>query len=57
MERTTGWHAAIMCHRIASGAIEPGAYAVEEAIEPGAMVVALRERGLPVTESVETLAL
>ncbi len=56
MERTTGWHAAIMCHRIASGAVPPGAYPVEEAIEPAAMVAALRERDLPVTETVETLA-
>jgi lysine 6-dehydrogenase len=56
MERTTGWHAAIICHCIASGAIPPGAYPVEEAIEPAAMVAALRERDLPVTESVETLA-
>jgi lysine 6-dehydrogenase len=56
MERTTGWHAAIMCHRIASGAVPPGAYPVEEAIEPAAMVAALRERALPVTVAVERVA-
>lgn len=55
MERTTGWHAAIVCHLIASGAIPPGAYPVEEAVAPAAMVAALRERGLPVTESVEAV--
>jgi lysine 6-dehydrogenase len=55
MERTTGWHAAIMCHRIASGAVRPGAYPVEDAIEPDAMVSALRERGIPVEVSVEVL--
>ncbi len=55
MERTTGWHAAIVCHLIASGAIPPGAYPVEEAVAPATMVAALRERGLPVTESIETL--
>ncbi len=54
MERTTGWHAAIVCHLIASGAIPPGAYPVEEAVAPATMVAALRERGLPVTESIET---
>ncbi len=53
MERTTGWHAAIMCHLIASGAIPPGAFPVEEAVAPAAMVAALRERGLPVTESID----
>ena len=53
MERTTGWHAAIVCHLIASGAIPPGAYPVEEAVAPATMVAALRERGLPVTESIE----
>ncbi len=56
MERTTGWHAAIVCHLIASGAIPPGAFAVEEAVAPATMVAALRERGLPVTESVEAVA-
>jgi lysine 6-dehydrogenase len=53
MERTTGWHAAIVCHLIASGAIPPGAYPVEEAVAPATMVAALRERGLPVTVSIE----
>ncbi len=54
MEQTTGWHAAIVCHLLASGAIPPGACAVEEAVEPAAMVDALRERGFPVEVSVET---
>ena len=55
MERTTGWHAAIVCHLLAAGAIPPGAYPVEEAVAPAVMVAALRERGFPVNESIELL--
>ncbi len=55
MERTTGWHAAIVCHLIASGAIPPGAAPVEEAVPPATMVAALRERALAVTETVEPI--
>ena len=55
MERTTGWHAAIVCHMIASGAIPPGAAPVEEAVPPATMVAALRERALAVTETVEPI--
>jgi lysine 6-dehydrogenase len=55
MERTTGWHAAIVAHLLASGAIPPGAYPVEEAVAPATIVAALRERGLPVLESVTLL--
>ena len=29
MEQATGWHAAIMCHRMAGGRIPPGAIPVE----------------------------
>ncbi len=53
MEQTTGWHAAIVCHLLASGAIPPGAHPVEEAVDPASMVEALRERGFPIGVSVE----
>jgi hypothetical protein len=52
MEQTTGWHAAIVCHLMASGRIAPGATPVEPAADPTAMIEALRLRGFEVTESV-----
>jgi lysine 6-dehydrogenase len=45
MEQATGWHAAIVCHLMASGGISPGATPVELAVEPSVMVEALRARG------------
>ncbi len=55
MEETTGWHAAIVAHSMATGAIAPGAAPVEQVTDSAAMVAALRERGFPVTESVEPI--
>jgi lysine 6-dehydrogenase len=55
MERTTGWHAAIVCHLLASGAIPAGAFPVELAVDSQAMVDALRLRGFPVQVSVEPI--
>ncbi len=55
MEETTGWHAAIVAHLMATGQISPGASTVELATDPAAMVEALRLRGFPITESVELL--
>ena len=52
MERATGWHAAIVCHLMASGAIESGATPVELAVDPGLMVAELRRRGFDLTERV-----
>jgi lysine 6-dehydrogenase len=49
MERATGWHAAIVCHLMASGGIAPGASPVELAVDPAAMVEALRGRGFQIS--------
>jgi lysine 6-dehydrogenase len=53
MERATGWHAAIVCHRMASGRVTPGATPVELAIPAGEMMEELRLRGFDVDERVE----
>jgi lysine 6-dehydrogenase len=45
MERATGWHAAIVCHLMASGRIPPGATPVELAVDPALMVEELSLRG------------
>jgi lysine 6-dehydrogenase len=55
MEETTGWHAAIVAHLMASGRIALGAAPVELATDNAEMVAELRLRGFPVTESVETI--
>jgi lysine 6-dehydrogenase len=55
MEETTGWHAAIVAHLMASGRIAPGAAPVELATDNAAMVAELRARGFPITESVEPI--
>ncbi len=52
MERTTGWHAAIVAHLMASGRIAPGARPVEQAVDNALMVEELRRRGFQLTESV-----
>jgi lysine 6-dehydrogenase len=49
MEQATGWHAAIVCHLMASGHIRPGATPVELAVDPHLMVDALRARGFELT--------
>ncbi len=53
MERSTGWHAAIVCALMAHGRVAPGATPVEVAVPPGHMMAALRERGLSVQERVD----
>jgi lysine 6-dehydrogenase len=55
MEETTGWHAAIVAHLMATGQIEPGAATVETATDNAAMVEELRRRGFPITETVEPI--
>jgi lysine 6-dehydrogenase len=55
MEETTGWHAAIVAHLMATGRIQPGAAPIELATDNAAMVAELRARGFPITESVEPI--
>jgi lysine 6-dehydrogenase len=50
MEQSTGWHAAIVCHLMASGGIKPGATPVELAVDPKLMVDEVRGRGFDVGE-------
>jgi lysine 6-dehydrogenase len=52
MERATGWHAAIVCHRMASGRVAPGATPVELAVPARDMMEELRRRGFQVDERV-----
>ncbi|MBI4261142.1 MAG: saccharopine dehydrogenase NADP-binding domain-containing protein [Actinobacteria bacterium] len=52
MERATGWHAAIVCHLMASGVIGAGARPVEVAVEPARIVEAVRARGFELAERV-----
>jgi lysine 6-dehydrogenase len=52
MERTTGFHAAIVARMMAAGMIEPGVHPPELAIAPGVMIDELRERGFPINEVV-----
>ena len=51
MEQATGWHAAIVCHLMASGAIPQGATPVELAVDPALMMAELRRRGFELSES------
>lgn len=53
MEQATGWHAAIVCHLMAAGEIEPGARPLELAVDPGRVVAEARARGFAVSERVE----
>ena len=50
MERTTGWHAAIVAGMIARGEIPPGAHPVEMGVPPGRFVEEARRRGLSIQE-------
>jgi len=49
MEQATGWHAAIVCHLMASDRIPPGATPVELAVDPAFMMGALRSRGFEIS--------
>ena len=45
MEQSTGWHAAIVCHWMASGRIAPGATPNELAVDANALIHELTARG------------
>jgi lysine 6-dehydrogenase len=51
MEQATGWHAAIVCHLMASGGIPPGTTPVELAVDPAYMMAELQRRGFELYES------
>jgi len=53
MEQSTGWHAAIVCHWMASGRIAPGATPNELAVDAEALIPELTARGFLFTEKVE----
>jgi lysine 6-dehydrogenase len=52
MERTTGYHAAIVARLMAAGMIEPGVHPPELAVAPQVMMDELRARGFRITETV-----
>lgn len=52
MERTTGWHAAIVAGMIARGEVPPGAHSVETGVPAGRFMEEARARGLSITERV-----
>lgn len=52
MERTTGFHAAIVARMMAAGLIEPGVHPPELAVAPGVMIDEVRARGFRITETV-----
>lgn len=52
MERTTGWHAAIVAHALASGAIPAGVTLPELALNPAFVMDEARNRGFEVREEV-----
>jgi lysine 6-dehydrogenase len=52
MEQSTGWHAAIVCHWMADGRIDPGATPNELAVDAKALVQELVERGFRFSEKV-----
>jgi lysine 6-dehydrogenase len=53
MEQTTGWHAAIVAHLMASGRAAPGARPPEEAVDSAVVVEELRRRGFRLSESID----
>jgi lysine 6-dehydrogenase len=53
MERSTGWHAAIVAAMLARGEIAPGATPLEVAVPAGAFVAEARRRGFAIRERVE----
>ncbi len=52
MERTTGWHAAIVCQMMARGETPRGAVPLEVAVPGDRFVAQLRQRGIDVTETI-----
>ncbi len=55
MERTTGWHAAIVAAMLARGEIAPGATPLETAVPARSFVEQARSRGFSITETLERL--
>lgn len=55
MERTTGWHAAIMAAMIAHGRVPAGVIPVERAVSGETFVTELRRRGFQIRYRVEPL--
>ena len=53
MEQATGWHAAIVCHWMASGRIAPGATPNELAVDAVGLVPELVARGFRFSERIE----
>jgi len=53
MEQSTGWHAAIVCHWMASGRVAPGASPNELAVDAQGLIPELTRRGFLFTEKVE----
>jgi lysine 6-dehydrogenase len=53
MERTTGWHAAIMAIRMAHGEVAQGAVPVERAVTGGRMLDECRARGMRIQTRLE----
>jgi lysine 6-dehydrogenase len=51
MQAATGWHAAIIMHRLATGRCDPGVHEVENAIAGADLLDELRLRGFTVSES------
>lgn len=51
MQAATGWHAAIIMHRLATGRCDPGVHEVENAIAGVDLLDELRLRGFTVSES------
>jgi len=52
MERTTGFHAAIVARMMAAGMVEPGTHPPELAVAPQVMLEELRVRGFEITETI-----
>ncbi|NOY56922.1 MAG: hypothetical protein GXP34_13200 [Actinobacteria bacterium] len=50
MQAATGWHAAIIMHRLATGLCGPGVVEVENAIDGGDLLDEFRQRGFHVSE-------
>ena len=53
MERTTGWHAAIVAAMIARGLVAQGAIPLEIAVPAGAFVEHARQRGFAIDERID----
>lgn len=52
MERTTGWHAAIVAGMMARGETPCGAVPLERAVDPERFVAEWLRRGIPIQQTV-----